>query len=137
MPKLASLRNLRPWRPGQSGNPKGRPRAPGFTERDRHAILAAFAGIFDEATQRAATKPTCTTRSSLRWMHERPDALRASGSASELRVRAPEQRRSIESFLKTNVVDRAFYLLPTCTLSNMKALFLICSISGHHPQSRS
>jgi len=27
MPKAASLRNLRPWKPGQSGNPNGRPRA--------------------------------------------------------------------------------------------------------------
>jgi hypothetical protein len=44
MPKAVSLRNLRPWRPGQSGNPNGRPWAPGFTERDQHAILMALAG---------------------------------------------------------------------------------------------
>jgi len=56
MPNPASLRNLRPWRPGQSGNPKGRPRAPRFTERDRHVIVAALAGVFDETTRRAAIK---------------------------------------------------------------------------------
>jgi hypothetical protein len=56
MPNPASLRNLRPWRPGQSGNPKGRPRAPRFTERDWHVILAALAGVFDETTRRAAIK---------------------------------------------------------------------------------
>src|SRR4029450_11102509 len=44
MPKAASLRNLRPWKPGQSGNPNGRPRAPRFTERDQHAILTALRG---------------------------------------------------------------------------------------------
>ena len=38
MPKAASLKNLRPWKPGQSGNPNGRPRAPRFTERDQHVI---------------------------------------------------------------------------------------------------
>ena len=56
MPKAASLRNLRPWSPGQSGNPKGRPRAPRFTERDQHVILAALAGTFGDGTQRAAAK---------------------------------------------------------------------------------
>jgi hypothetical protein len=56
MPKQASLGNLRPWRPGQSGNPKGRPKAPRFTERDRNAILAALVGVFDQTTQRAAMK---------------------------------------------------------------------------------
>ena len=54
MPNPASLKNLRPWRPGQSGNPKGRPRAPKFTERDRHEIQVAIAGVFDEPTRRAA-----------------------------------------------------------------------------------
>jgi hypothetical protein len=46
MPKAASLRNLRPWKPGQSGNPNARPRAPRFTERDQHVILTALAGAF-------------------------------------------------------------------------------------------
>src|SRR5262245_16713449 len=54
MPNAASLRNLRPWSPGQSGNPKGRTRAPRFTERDQHVILAALAGAFGDGTQRAA-----------------------------------------------------------------------------------
>jgi hypothetical protein len=54
MPKAASLRNLRPWKPGQSGNPNGRPRAPRFTKRDQHAILTALAGAFGEGAQRAA-----------------------------------------------------------------------------------
>jgi hypothetical protein len=56
MPKTASLRNLRPWKPGQSGNPNGRSKAPRFTERDQHAILTALAGAFGEGTQRAAIK---------------------------------------------------------------------------------
>jgi hypothetical protein len=56
MPKAASLRNLRPWKPGQSGNPNGRPRAPRFTERDQHAILTALAGALGEGTQGAAIK---------------------------------------------------------------------------------
>ena len=55
MPKAASLRNLRPWKPGQSGNPSGRPRAPRFTERDQHAI-PALAGAFGEGTQRDSIK---------------------------------------------------------------------------------
>jgi hypothetical protein len=54
MPKAASLRNLRPWKRGQSGNPNGRPRAPRFTERDQHVILTALAGAFGEGTQQAA-----------------------------------------------------------------------------------
>src|SRR6185436_15301725 len=54
MPKAASLRNLRPWKPGQSGNPKGRPRAPRFSERDQHAILTALAGALGKGDQRAA-----------------------------------------------------------------------------------
>src|SRR5438093_4593560 len=54
MPKAASLRNLRPWKPGQSGNPNGRPRAPRFTERDQHAILTALGGAFGEGTHGAA-----------------------------------------------------------------------------------
>jgi hypothetical protein len=37
-------------------NPKGRPRAPRFTERDRQAVLAALAGAFDEPAQKAAIK---------------------------------------------------------------------------------
>ena len=56
MPKAASLRNLRPWKPGQSGNPEGRPRAPRFTERDQNMIVAALAGIVDEATRQGAIK---------------------------------------------------------------------------------
>src|SRR5438093_923857 len=56
MPKAASLRNLRPWKPGQSGNPNGRLRAPRFTERDQHAILTALAGAFGEGTQGTAIK---------------------------------------------------------------------------------
>jgi hypothetical protein len=56
MPKAASLRNLRPWKPGQSGNPNGRPRAPRFTERDQHAILTALAGALGEGTQGTAIK---------------------------------------------------------------------------------
>ena len=51
MPKAASLRNLRPWKPGESGNPNGRPRAPRFTERDQHAILTALAGALGEGAQ--------------------------------------------------------------------------------------
>src|SRR4029453_8172951 len=35
-------------------NPKGRPRAPRFTERDRQAVLAALAGAFDKPAQRKA-----------------------------------------------------------------------------------
>jgi hypothetical protein len=42
MPKAASLRNLRLWKPGQSGNPNGRSRAPRFTERDQHAMLQTY-----------------------------------------------------------------------------------------------
>jgi len=56
MPTAASLRNLRPWKPGQSGNPNGRPRAPRFTERDQHAILTALAGALGEGAQRDAIK---------------------------------------------------------------------------------
>ena len=56
MPEAASLRNLRPWKPGQSGNPKGRPRAPRFTECDQHALLIALAGILGEGRQRTAIK---------------------------------------------------------------------------------
>src|SRR5262245_2016993 len=56
MPKAASLRNLRFWSPGQSGNPKGRPRGPRFTEREQHVILAALAGALGDGTQRAAVK---------------------------------------------------------------------------------
>ncbi len=56
MPKAASLRNLRPRKPGQSGNPNRRPRAPGFTERDQHAILTALAGALGEGAQRDAIK---------------------------------------------------------------------------------
>jgi len=54
MPNAASLRNLRPWKPGRSGNPNGRPRAPRFSERDQHAILTALAGTLGEVSQRAA-----------------------------------------------------------------------------------
>src|SRR5262245_19937097 len=54
MPKAASLGNLRPWKPGQSGNPNGRPRAPKFSERDQHAILTALAGALGDGAQRAA-----------------------------------------------------------------------------------
>jgi len=56
MPKAASFRNLRPWKPGESGNPRGRPRAPRFSERDQHAILTALAGALGESSQRAAIK---------------------------------------------------------------------------------
>src|SRR5215813_11039015 len=56
MSKEASLRNLRPWKPGQSGNPHGRPRAPKFSERDQQAILEALAGSLGEGAQRAAIK---------------------------------------------------------------------------------
>jgi len=56
MPSPASLKNLKPWRPGQSGNPKSRPGAPKFTEADRHEIVVALAAVFDEPTQRAAIK---------------------------------------------------------------------------------
>jgi hypothetical protein len=56
MPKAASLRNLRPWKPGQSGNPNGRPRAPRFTERDQHAILTTLAGALGEGAQRDSIK---------------------------------------------------------------------------------
>jgi len=56
MPNAASLKKLRPWKPGQSGNPNGRPRAPKFTERDQHTILTALSGALAEETQRAAIK---------------------------------------------------------------------------------
>jgi hypothetical protein len=56
MPSPTSLKNLRPWKPGQSGNPKGRPRAPQFTEADRHEIAVPLAAVFDQRTQRAAIK---------------------------------------------------------------------------------
>jgi uncharacterized protein DUF5681 len=56
MPNAASLKNLRPWKPGQSGNPNGRPRVPRFSERDQHTILTAFSGALGEETQRAAIK---------------------------------------------------------------------------------
>jgi hypothetical protein len=56
MPNPTSLKNLRPWRPGQSGNPRGRPRAPKFTEREQHEIVVALAGVLDEPTRRAATE---------------------------------------------------------------------------------
>jgi Family of unknown function (DUF5681) len=56
MAKAASLRNLRPWKPGQSGNPNGRPKAPRFTERDQQAILTALAGALGEGAQRDAIK---------------------------------------------------------------------------------
>ena len=56
MPNAASLRNLRPWKPGRSGNPNGRPRVPRFSERDQHTILTAFSGAQGEETQRAAIK---------------------------------------------------------------------------------
>src|SRR5262245_44353487 len=56
MPNAASLRNLRPWKPGQSGNPKGRPRSPRFTEREQHAMLAALAGALGDSAQRDAIK---------------------------------------------------------------------------------
>jgi len=45
-----------PWSPGQSGNPKGRPRAPRFTEREPHEMRAALAGILGGRTQREAVK---------------------------------------------------------------------------------
>jgi hypothetical protein len=56
MPNAASLRNLRPWKPGQSGNPNGRPKAPRLTERDQHAILTALTGTLGEGSQRDAIK---------------------------------------------------------------------------------
>ena len=56
MPKAASLRNLRSWKPGQSGNPKGRPKAPRFSERDQIAILTALAGTLGDGSQQAAIK---------------------------------------------------------------------------------
>jgi hypothetical protein len=56
MPNATSLKNLRPWKPGRSGNPEGRPRAPRFTERDQHVIAATLAGLFDEPTRQGAIK---------------------------------------------------------------------------------
>ena len=56
VPTAASLRNLRPWKPGQSGNPNGRPKAPRFTERDQHAILTALAGALRKGAQRDSIK---------------------------------------------------------------------------------
>jgi hypothetical protein len=38
----ASLRNLKPWRPGQSGNLNVRPRSPRVTAADQQAIVAAL-----------------------------------------------------------------------------------------------
>src|SRR5438309_8951163 len=83
MPKPASLRNLRPWKPGQSGNPNGRPRAPGFTERDQHAILTALAGAFGEGTQtryRREYVPQSELARVRRWIR-RSRADRARGRA--------------------------------------------------------
>src|SRR5262245_16992721 len=55
MPKAASLKNLRrPWKPGQSGNPKGRPRAPKLSERDQHA--SSSTRRLGEGAQRGAIK---------------------------------------------------------------------------------
>jgi Family of unknown function (DUF5681) len=56
MPSPASLKNLKPWRPGQSGNPKGRPKAPKFTERERLEILVVLAEVFDEPRRRTAVQ---------------------------------------------------------------------------------
>ena len=50
-PSAASLANLRPWRPGQSGNPRGRPRAPRFTLREQHVILEALSQAADETVR--------------------------------------------------------------------------------------
>jgi hypothetical protein len=60
MPSPASLKNLRPWKPGQSGNPKGWPTAPKFSEADRHEILVGrrLLGISDSGSIASAASNT-------------------------------------------------------------------------------
>ena len=54
LPSAASLANLRPWRPGQSGNPRGRPRGPRFTLSEQHVILEALSQAADETVRQRA-----------------------------------------------------------------------------------
>ena len=112
MPKAASLRNLRPWKPGQSGNPNGRPRAPRFTERDQHAILTALAGAFGEGTQGTAikamqavlTNPRAVLKAlePMSWTRSMGACCRASapigqrGASALVRGRAARRRRVVE-----------------------------------------
>ena len=88
MPTAASLKNLRPWRPRQSGNPKGRPRAPRLTERDQHVIVAALAMVFDEATQQAAVNGLRAALSN------RSTALRAVEFVARLNGELGQRRRN-------------------------------------------
>jgi hypothetical protein len=54
LPSAASLANLRPWRPGQSGNPRGRRRAPRLTLREQLLILEALSRAADETVRQRA-----------------------------------------------------------------------------------
>jgi hypothetical protein len=96
MPKAASLRNLRPWKPGQSGNPNGRPRVPRFTERDQHAILTALAGAFGEGTQGTAINAMQAVLTNPRTVLK----------ALELRVRTARASKSKESASRSTVNTR-------------------------------
>ena len=103
MPKAASLRNLRSWKPGQSGNRNGRPRAPRFTEREQHAILTALAGALGEGTQRAAIKAMQavltnprTVLKGLEFLARLNGELDSPHRVSRLeRLRTPGSRRSV------------------------------------------
>ena len=54
LPSAASLANLRPWRPGQSGNPRGRPPALRLTLREQLLILEALSRAADETVRQRA-----------------------------------------------------------------------------------
>jgi Family of unknown function (DUF5681) len=95
MPKAASLRNLRPWKPGQSGNPNGRPRAPRFTERDQHAILAVLAGALGDGARRASIKAMQAVLTNARTVLEAMELLArlerlAQASSAERLMTAPQ-----------------------------------------------
>ena len=93
MPKAASLRNLRPWKPGQSGNPNGRPRAPRFTERDQHAILTALAGALGKGAQRDSIKAMQAVLTNPRTVLKAQELLaRLNGELDSAHRRSPLKR---------------------------------------------